>query len=161
MRIQNTLAPMFISAALLLGSAPAALAAQEVPIILSFDDVDSEVLAWSWGASQSGSSHAGGGGSAGNASFQDISITRLVDSQSPDFLRYVARGSNISRAALTRGALQIEFNHVLVTSYSVSGTADKKSPQTENITLNFQEVRYQIGDGEFCWDVLSNSTCSP
>ena len=30
-----------------------------------------DVLAWSWGMSQSGSFHTGGGGGAGKANFQD------------------------------------------------------------------------------------------
>ena len=37
-----------------------------------------DVLAWSWGASQSGTTHSGGGGGSGKASFQDISITKNV-----------------------------------------------------------------------------------
>ena len=34
-----------------------------------------DVLAWSWGLSQSGSFHVGGGGGAGKANFQDISFS--------------------------------------------------------------------------------------
>jgi type VI secretion system secreted protein Hcp len=41
------------------------------------DQVD--VLAWSWGMSNSGTTHVGGGGGAGKASFQDISLTKYVD----------------------------------------------------------------------------------
>ncbi|MEO1312198.1 MAG: type VI secretion system tube protein Hcp, partial [Pseudomonadota bacterium] len=33
-----------------------------------------DLLAWSWGVSQSGSFHVGSGGGSGKANFQDISI---------------------------------------------------------------------------------------
>ena len=38
-----------------------------------------DVLAWSWGASNSGSFHTGGGGGAGKANFQDLSVTKYID----------------------------------------------------------------------------------
>ena len=160
MKLQRTIGSVLISASLLAGSISAAIAGQEVPIYLTFDGETSEVLAWSWGASQSGSFHVGGGGGAGKANFQDISITRLIDAQSPDFLAYVANGSPAGLSKLTRGELTIEFSPVLVTSYSVGGTADKNSPQTENISLNFGSVTYIIEGERFCWDVTKNTECS-
>src|SRR5919197_1518553 len=45
------------------------------------DDID--VLAWSWGASNSGSAHMGGGGGSGKVNVQDLSITKYVDKSSP------------------------------------------------------------------------------
>ncbi len=58
-----------------------------IDMFLKLDDIDGEsqddvyekyidVLAWSWGASQSGSTHMGGGSGSGKASFQDINITK-------------------------------------------------------------------------------------
>jgi type VI protein secretion system component Hcp len=49
------------------------------------DEID--VLAWSWGVSQSGTFHQGGGGGSGKASFQDISVTKYVDKASNGLLR--------------------------------------------------------------------------
>ena len=43
---------------------------------------DIDVLAWSWGMSQSGTTHMGGGGGAGKANFQDLSFTKFVDAAS-------------------------------------------------------------------------------
>ena len=160
MKLTHSIGSVFISAALLGGPVSTALAGQEVPIYLTFDGETSEVLAWSWGASQSSSFHVGSGGGTGKASFQDLSITRLTDGQSPDFLAFVATGdSPAGPSKLTRGDLTIQFDPVLVTSYSVGGTADKKSPQTENISLNFQRVTYKIQGEEFCWNVAANKEC--
>ena len=38
-----------------------------------------DVLAWSWGMSNSGTFHGSGGGGAGKANFQDISFTKYVE----------------------------------------------------------------------------------
>ncbi|HYZ71955.1 MAG TPA: type VI secretion system tube protein Hcp, partial [Chthoniobacterales bacterium] len=42
-----------------------------------------DVLAWSWGLSNTGSAHVGGGAGSGKVNVQDISITKWVDSASP------------------------------------------------------------------------------
>ena len=42
-----------------------------------------DVLAWSWGASNSGSAHVGGGAGAGKVNVQDISVTKWVDCIQP------------------------------------------------------------------------------
>ena len=41
-----------------------------------------DVLAWSWGMSQSGSMHMGGGG-AGKVNVQDLSFTKYIDKSTP------------------------------------------------------------------------------
>src|SRR4051794_28860352 len=41
------------------------------------DEID--VLAWSWGASQSGTTHGGSGSGGGKVSVQDLSITKYID----------------------------------------------------------------------------------
>ena len=70
-----------------------------VDITLKIDGVDGEskidghegeidVLAWSWGhESQSGSMHVGGGGGAGKANIQDVSLTKYVDKASTNLIR--------------------------------------------------------------------------
>src|SRR5450830_1114992 len=58
---------------------------------------DIDVLAWSWGMSQSGTTHMGGGGGSGKASFQDISFTKYVDSASNALMFALARGTHVER----------------------------------------------------------------
>ena len=43
-----------------------------------------DVLAWSWGASNSGSAQIGGGAGVGKVNVQDLSFTKFVDKASPD-----------------------------------------------------------------------------
>ena len=107
-----------------------------------------DVLAWSWGASQSGSFHSGGGGGAGKANFQDISFTKYVDTSTTKLMKAVAAGDHIKDAKLTvRKAggdnpieyLIITMTDVMVTSYSTGGSGGEDR-LTENVTLNFAKV---------------------
>ncbi|MEO1616523.1 MAG: type VI secretion system tube protein Hcp, partial [Planctomycetota bacterium] len=102
-----------------------------------------DVLSWSWGLSQSGSFHTGGGGGAGKATFQDISITKWVDTASPILMLYCANGDHFTDARLTvRKAgkkpleyLVIEMKKVMVTAISTGGSGGEDQ-LTENVVLN-------------------------
>lgn len=105
-----------------------------------------DVLAWSWGASQSGTTHVGQGGGAGKANFQDISITKWVDKASPALLQHVGTGKHITEGhIIVRKAgekpldyLKIKMTDIMVTAYSTGGSGGEDR-LTENITLNFRE----------------------
>ncbi len=132
-----------------------------------------DVLAWSWGMSQSGSFHVGGGGGAGKANFQDISVTKWIDVASPILMVYCANGDHFDKAKLTvRKAgkkpleyLVITMKKVLITSVSTGGSGGEDR-LTENVTLNFAhakvEYKEQKPDGsagttkEFSWDIAAN-----
>ena len=103
----------------------------------------SPILAWSWGASNSGTSHTGGGGGSGMANIQDVSLTRFTDAQSPLFFQAVATGATIASVVLTTGPVTMTLENVLVTSFSTGGSGEKS--MTENITLNFAKVTYSVG----------------
>ena len=152
-----SLAKPLAAASLVLGlfSATQALAAENITLNAAGIGV-SPVLAWSWGASNSGSTQVGGGGGAGKANFQDLSFTRVTDSQSPNFLKAVATGVFLPTVTLQDGAAVITLKDVLVSSYSVGGTADKKAALTENISLNFQKFTYQVNGVSFAWDIATN-----
>ena len=63
------------------------------------DEID--VLAWSWGMSNDGTTHAGGGGGAGKVSMQDLSCTKYLDKSTPKLLEFCATGGHIPEAVLT------------------------------------------------------------
>ncbi len=133
-----------------------------------------DVLAWSWGMSQSGTFHSGGGGGAGKANFQDISVTKWVDSASPVLMLYCANGDHFEKGTLTvRKAgkkpleyLVINMESVMVTSVSTGGSGGEDR-LTENVTLNFAkskvEYKEQKPDGsgapavEFVWNIAKNA----
>ncbi len=135
------------------------------------DEVD--VLAWSWGASQSGSFHTAGGGGSGKVSVQDLSFTKYVDKSSTNLFLKCCDGKHIPNAVLTvRKAgespveyLKITMEPVLVTSVSGGGSGGEDRI-TENITLNFAKVKVeyteQKEDGsagatdEKIWNIMEN-----
>ncbi len=136
------------------------------------DEID--ILAWSWGMSQSGTMHMGKGGGAGKVSVQDISVTKYVDSASHDLIRKCCNGAHFNEAVLTvrkAGADPLEYlvitmKEVIVTSVSTGGSGGEDR-LTENVTLNFKEFEVvytpQEKDGsggaakDFAWNIAENT----
>ena len=132
-----------------------------------------DVLAWSWGMSQSGTSHIGGGGGAGKVNVQDISLTKYIDKSSPDLMLACCNGKHLGEAKLTvRKAgenpleyLIITMTDVLVSSVSTGGSGGEDR-LTENVTLNFAKVKVEYteqtakgGAGakpKMGWDIAAN-----
>src|SRR6266852_5605448 len=90
-----------------------------------------QVLSWSWGMSQSGTTHAGPGGGAGKVNVSDINVTHHVDAASPNLVMACCTGEHFDKATLTMRkaggtALEyvtLEMQEVIVTSVSHSGSA--------------------------------------
>ena len=107
-----------------------------------------DVLAWSWGASNSGSAHVGGGMGAGKVNVQDLSFTKYIDKSSPDLMLACCNGEHYPEAKLVvRKAgkdpleyLTITLKEVIVTSVSTGGSGGEDR-LTENVTLNFAKVQ--------------------
>ena len=56
-----------------------------------------DVLAFSWGMSQSGSMHIGGGGGSGKVNVQDMSITKYLDKASTVLMQKWCSGKQCAR----------------------------------------------------------------
>lgn len=103
-----------------------------------------DVLAWSWGVSNSGTTHMGSGSGAGRANFQDISVTKWIDKSSPVLFQHASNGKHITEGKLIcrkAGGKQMEyftidFKDIIVTSVSTGGSGGEDR-FTENVTLNF------------------------
>lgn len=116
-----------------------------------------QILAWSWGMSQSGTTHHGTGGGAGKVNVQDLSFTHYLDSSSPALMLACCKGSHYPEATLTmRKAggdplpyLVIKLKDIIITSVSGGGSGGEDQ-QTENVTMNFAafEVSYQPQDNK-------------
>lgn len=107
-----------------------------------------DVLAWSWGMSNSGSAHVGGGAGAGKANVQDVSFTKYIDKSSPDLMLACCNGKHYPTATLTvrkAGEKPLEYliitlTEVMVTAVSTGGSGGEDR-LTENVTLNFAKVK--------------------
>lgn len=109
-----------------------------------------DVLAWSWGMSNSGSAHHGGGAGAGKANVQDLSITKYIDKSSPALQAACLKGQHFPDATLIvrkAGGKPLEYvtmtlSEVLITAVSTGGSGGEDR-LTENVTLNFAKVKFQ------------------
>lgn len=155
-----------------------------VDMFLKLDDIKGEaqdskhkgeidVLAWSWGLSQSGTFHTGGGGGAGKMNAQDLTVTKWVDLASPLLQLYTANGDHFKEAVLTvRKAgknpleyIKLTMKKVMVTSISTGGSGGEDR-LTETVSLNFAQADFtyveQKPDGtggakkSFKWDIPAN-----
>lgn len=112
------------------------------------DEID--VLAWSWGMSQSGTTHSGSGGGSGKVAVQDISLTKYVDKASPNLIQYCCAGKHFKEATLVvrkAGGTPLEYIKITMSNGLVSGVSTGGSGGedrlTENISLNFQSFKYE------------------
>lgn len=150
-------------------------------IFIKIDNIDGEsadskhkgeidVLAWSFGATNSGSMAFGGGGGTGKVSFQDLTISKRIDKASPKLLDACARGTHINKAVLIarkQGGNQMDYlkitlSGILVSSIQQSGSSD----DSESFSLNFSHIEYiytaqkadgsREGDTGAKWNVKKN-----
>jgi type VI secretion system secreted protein Hcp len=132
-----------------------------------------DVLAWSWGLSNSGSAHMGGGSGTGKVNVQDISFTKYVDMGTSDLFYACASGKHLPKGKLiVRKAgenpleyLTYTFEDCLVSSISTGGSGGEER-LTENVTLNFAKVKMEYWsqsakgakdkNGNFGWSIPEN-----
>ena len=132
-----------------------------------------DVLAWSWGMSQSGTTHMGSGSGSGKVAVQDLSLTKYVDKSSATLVNHCCTGKHITKGQLiVRKAgdkpleyITVDLEDIIVTAVS-SGGSGGEDRLTENVTLNFGKFKYtyttQTKDGsagpkvDFGWKIAAN-----
>ena len=135
-----------------------------------------DILSWSWGVSNGGGGHYGGGSGAGKANFQDISLTKFMDGASSAIMGHCAEGEHFDEATLTvrraggKGGpvdyYKVVMSDVLVSSYSTGGSGGEDA-LTETVSLNFKKVETTYttqtntgGKGKpdvFAYDIAANT----
>lgn len=132
-----------------------------------------DILAYSFGASNSGTAHIGGGAGAGKVSVQDLSVTKYVDKSTPNLILFCANGKHVPECLLTvrkSGESPLEYikltlTDCLITAVSAGGSQGEDR-LTENVTINFAEFKYEYtpqkpdGSGDapvtIGWNVAKN-----
>lgn len=90
--------------------------------------------------------HGGGGGGAGKASFQDLTVTKWVDKGPVTLMQACSRGRHIPQATLIcrkAGDKPLEFiklkiDELLVSSVSTGGSGGDDR-LTESVSVNFRK----------------------
>jgi type VI secretion system secreted protein Hcp len=109
-----------------------------------------EVLSYSWGVTNTGSIGTGGGGGAGRATFQDLSIVHKIDRASPQLLQACATGQHLKEATITfrkagkgqQDFLIIKMNDVIITG--VVQSAPSSEAGSETVSLEFAKVDWEF-----------------
>jgi type VI secretion system secreted protein Hcp len=154
-----------------------------VSVFLKLDGIEGEstdarhakeidVTAWSFGVTNPGGPHSGGGSGTGRATFTDVAVTKVLDKATPALLLAVASGRHIAKGRLTVTSagphpidiLVVDLQDVLVTTCVLADTADDGRP-VENVAFSFTKIRVgyiqQAATGaagqisEFAWDLAA------
>lgn len=133
-----------------------------------------DVLAWSWGVSNSGSAQVGGGAGAGKANFQDLSFTKWQDKSTAKLTGFCSLGTHIDKITLSmrkagdgqKVFYTLVLEDCIITSISKGGSGGEDR-LTENVTINFAMFTetYQIQDSkgnltpgsDFSYDIAENA----
>lgn len=132
------------------------------------------VESWSFGATQTGSGHSGGGRGAGKVAMQDFHFVMNVNKASPKLAEACCKGSHFDAVTLTaRKAggkqepyLTIKLEEVLVSSYQQGGSSGSEILPIDQVSLNYARIsmdyKAQKPDGtldgavQFKWDLEKN-----
>jgi type VI secretion system secreted protein Hcp len=109
-----------------------------------------DVLSFSWGLTQSTSTHAGTGGATGKVSFGDITVIKNVDSASPLLVLRCCEGKHFPEAILTfrktgehpYDILKITLEDVIISHIDIVGSVGDSVLQ-EQVGLNFAKITFE------------------
>ena len=124
-----------------------------------------DVLAWSWGLSNSGSAHVGGGAGAGKVTFNPFQVTRKTDRASPVLFSMCCAGQHFKMVSLylrragggaggvssaqsqtmTSGTTFLRFDFALVAVKTISWSgSDGDEACKEEVTFEYGalQIRY-------------------
>jgi type VI secretion system secreted protein Hcp len=130
----------------------------QVDYFLKIDGIDGEstdekhkgeidLISWSWGETNSGTSDSGGGGGTGKVTMQDFNFVMKVNKASPKLMQACAQGEPKPKAILTcrkagkdqQEYLVITLSDVVVSSYRTGGSPGDILP-TDQVSLNFAKI---------------------
>lgn len=132
-----------------------------------------DIVSFSWGATQPGTMASGGGLGAGKASFNDLHVVARIDKAAPAVMKHCASGKHLSRIELSvckAGGQQVEYtkitlDDVLVSSVQLSGELNSESVvvnfafQAAKVKQQYWEQTEQGGKGAeslVAWDIKQN-----
>lgn len=118
-------------------------------IVKGFED-QIQLLSWSWGMTQSGTTHTGLGGGAGKVNVSDLTLTKYTDSASPNLFSACCTGKHFESAIITMRKsggqpldyLKLTLTDIIVTSVSTGGSGGEDL-LSENVSLNFAQFKYE------------------
>jgi type VI secretion system secreted protein Hcp len=112
-----------------------------------------DVLEWSWGLTQSATSHIATGAGAGSADVRDLTIKKYLDSATPNLIQACFFGDDHAEAILTVIKSGGSKGPIEMVKMTMSGTVFLSSVNTglpgpndtylDIVTLNFAKVKFE------------------
>ncbi|MDE1189175.1 type VI secretion system tube protein Hcp [Erwiniaceae bacterium L1_54_6] len=132
-----------------------------------------DVLSFTWGASQQGNMAVGGGGGSGKVNYRDLQIQALIDKSTPSILKFCSSGKHVNKVEISickAGGSQVEYSRivleeVLVTLVEFAGVGHTDTIvvnyrfQAAKVTLHYWEQTEQGTKGaetQSGWDIKQN-----
>jgi type VI secretion system secreted protein Hcp len=133
-----------------------------------------QLESFSWGETNPGTAHSGGGAGAGKVQMQDLHFVMQINKASPKLMLACASGKHIKQAVLTarkagktqQEFLVFKFTDLLVSSYQTGGSQHAEVLPMDQVSFNFArielEYRPQKADGSLDapikagWDLKTN-----
>jgi type VI secretion system secreted protein Hcp len=113
-----------------------------------------DLESFSWGATNSGSQHYGGGGGSGKVALQDFHFVMKINKASPKLMQACATGEHIKTGVLVarkagkdqQEFLKVTMTDLLVSSYQTGGSGHAEIIPTDQISLNFAKIEFEYKD---------------
>lgn len=99
-----------------------------------------DIISFSWGATQPGNMASGGGLGAGKASFNDLHVVARIDKAAPAVMKHCASGKHLSKIELSvckAGGQQVEYTKITLEDVLVSSVQLSGEMNSEAVTVNF------------------------
>ena len=130
-----------------------------------------DVESFSWGMTNSGTTHVGGGAGAGKVEVHDFSFVKKIDKSSPVLFLHCANGKHIPDTTIDicraggdkQCYMKYELKDAIVSSCNVAGNTNSGNDKPiESLSLNFAKIKWTytpspqetpISGG---WDVAKN-----
>ncbi|MBV9852838.1 MAG: type VI secretion system tube protein Hcp [Armatimonadetes bacterium] len=130
------------------------------------------VESFSFGATSTGEPGGGpgAGAGAGRSTFSDLTVTKLLDVNSPSLYAVLATGQSLPAVQLTLdlpgqgeesgGSATYTLTNVLVTAIHDSGNASDGFPPEEVVGFDFAKIEIKVDGNDFRFDTNTNRTFS-
>ncbi|MCE7737078.1 MAG: type VI secretion system tube protein Hcp [Candidatus Heimdallarchaeota archaeon] len=148
-------------------------------IAVKFDGIDgesvfietvgwSDVISYSWGAHRPDAGATGASRRRASAILEDFVLVKNIDKSTPKIQEKMLRGEVIPKVEIVEYLNGVQYwkydlTNVQITSFVVAGSSDFEGADLEQITLNYEEIKYTYtereadgkakGNVEFEWKV--------
>lgn len=110
-----------------------------------------QLESWSWGETNAGSGHSGGGHGAGKVSMQDFHFVMHMNKATPELMLACADGKHLKDAILTcrkagggqNDFFSVKMSDVLVSSYQTGGSAHGDVLPVDQVSLAFTKIEFE------------------